>query len=108
MRKKPEIRYKEVDDFKHLPKTQLAILENGARYVRPGGALLYSTCTLNRRENEGVVEAFLSAHDDFRPVDGWELLPRSFVERRDDSPYVRLLPQIHATDGFFFCKMIHR
>ena len=62
IRKKPDIRYKDPAPLAGLPQVQRAILDNAARYVRPGGALLYSTCTLLRRENEEVVAAFLQGH----------------------------------------------
>ena len=65
IRKKPDIRYKDPEKMADLPQLQLQILSNQARYVRPGGVLLYSTCTLLRSENEDVVEAFLKDHPDF-------------------------------------------
>lgn len=61
IRKKPETRYKDPDEIAKLPALQLAILENCARYVKKGGTLVYSTCTILRRENEDVVRAFLAA-----------------------------------------------
>ena len=68
IRRKPEIRYKPLEDFARLPEIQYAILDNAARYVRPGGILLYATCTVLREENEGVLERFLAAHPEFTPV----------------------------------------
>ena len=65
IRKKPDIRYKDPDKMTELPALQLQILENQARYVKPGGLLLYSTCTVLRRENEDVVKRFLETHPDF-------------------------------------------
>lgn len=59
IRRKPEIRYKELDSIKALPEIQRNILETSARYLKAGGVLIYSTCTLNKKENEKVVEAFL-------------------------------------------------
>lgn len=63
--RKPEIRYKDPAQFLSLPETQYAILCSGARMVKPGGTLLYSTCTLNPAENEDVCRRFLSEHADF-------------------------------------------
>ena len=66
IRKKPEIRYKTGEQVAQLPITQLAILEGAAACVRPGGILLYSTCTLLMEENEGVTDAFLRLHPEFQ------------------------------------------
>ena len=65
IRKKPDIRYKNIAQMKELPALQRAILENQCRYVKPGGLLMYSTCTLVKAENEGMVEAFLHDHPEF-------------------------------------------
>ena len=66
LRKKPEIRYKAPEALEGLPQIQGEILANVSTYVRPGGVLLYSTCTLRTQENEAVVQAFLASHPDFR------------------------------------------
>jgi len=65
IRKKPDVRYKKPDDLFALPVIQRAILDNAARYVRPGGTLVYSTCTILPEENEGVSDSFLAEHPDF-------------------------------------------
>ena len=89
IRRKPEIKYKEYDaDIELLPKKQLAILSASASYVKPGGTLLYSTCTVNPRENERVVERFLDKNHSFKKI-----------ER------TLLLPNVNGTDGFFICVM---
>ena len=89
IRRKPEIKYKEYnDDMELLPKKQLAILSASSAYVKPGGVLLYSTCTINPRENEQVVDTFLRKNLSFRQV-----------ERK------LLLPDVDKTDGFFICIM---
>ena len=89
IRRKPEIKYKEYDaDIELLPKKQLAILSASASYVKPGGTLLYSTCTVNPRENERVVERFLDKNPSFKKI-----------ER------TLLLPNVNGTDGFFICVM---
>ena len=59
IRKKPDIRYKDAQDFSALPEIQRAILENSARYVKRGGLLVYSTCTILPEENEQVTDDFL-------------------------------------------------
>ncbi len=104
IRKKPDIRYKSLAETAELPKLQLRILENVSAYVKPGGALLYSTCTILRRENEAVTAKFLSQHPEFS-AEGFELpAPIGRVE----SGMMTLYPHIHDTDGFFFCKLRRR
>ncbi|MBR1762651.1 MAG: 16S rRNA (cytosine(967)-C(5))-methyltransferase RsmB [Eubacterium sp.] len=66
IRRKPEIRYKELDSIKELPKLQLRILETSSKYLKEHSRIIYSTCTLNKRENENVVRAFLEKHKDFK------------------------------------------
>ena len=101
IRKKPDIRYKDPDTMKALPELQLQILKNQARYVGPGGVLLYSTCTLVRRENEGVVEKFLKTNPDFS-VEKLELPP---VFPENDTGMLTLVPGEYDTDGFFICRL---
>ena len=101
IRKKPDIRLKDPDTMKELPALQLQILTNQAKYVKKGGLLLYSTCTLVRRENEGVVEKFLKANPDFytEPLD----LPAPFG--KNESGMLTLVPGQYDTDGFFICRL---
>ena len=101
IRKKPDIRFKDPDTMQQLPALQLAILQNQSRYVRPGGVLLYSTCTLVRRENEGVVEKFLKQNPDFTT----EPLPLPDVFPENTSGMLALVPGEYETDGFFICRM---
>ena len=101
IRKKPDIRYKALAPIERLPQVQRAILENVSAYVKPGGVLLYSTCTVLRRENEAVAQAFLQAHPEFSA----ETLPIPDGLRVTDPRFVTLLPGQHDCDGFFICKM---
>lgn len=101
IRKKPDIRYKDPDSMKDLPKLQLAILKNQSRYVKPGGLLLYSTCTLVRKENEGVVEKFLQDHPEFTT----EPLPLPAPLPKNESGMLALVPGEFDTDGFFICRL---
>ena len=101
IRKKPDIRYKDPVPLAGLPAVQLDILSNAARYVRPGGVLLYSTCTLLQRENEGVVRTFLQNNDAYKAEDYTLPGPAG----ASDSGMVTLWPHIHGTDGFFICKL---
>ncbi len=89
VRRKPEIKYKEhTDEMDLLPKKQLAILTASSSYVKPGGTLVYSTCTINPNENEKVTDAFVKRNPSFKKV-----------ER------TLLLPNVNGTDGFFICVM---
>lgn len=101
IRKKPEIRDKDLSQTGRLPALQLAILRRQAEYVRPGGVLLYSTCTILRRENQAVVEAFLAGCSDFVPE------PVTFPEDSGipTGAMTTLLPCDQGTDGFFICKL---
>ncbi len=65
IRRKPEIKYKPLDEVKNLPEIQYNILETSAKYLKAGGVLLYSTCTLSHHENEKVTARFLAEHSDF-------------------------------------------
>ena len=88
IRKKPEIRYKSLADIGRLPEIQLRILRGGARCVKPGGTLLYSTCTVLKEENRDVIAAFLRENESF-----------AVEEERT------IWPQDHGTDGFYYCRM---
>lgn len=101
IRKKPDIRYKDPASMIQLPQLQLAILKNQARYVKPGGLLMYSTCTLVRAENEGVVEAFLKENEDF----ALEPLPLPKGLPANESGMLTLVPGEYDTDGFFICRL---
>lgn len=101
IRKKPDIREKPLDGLARLPEVQGRILENASRYVRPGGVLLYSTCTILPRENQGVVDAFLACHGDFHK----EPFPVPAAMGAGNDGAMTLLPPLHGTDGFFICKL---
>ena len=100
--KKPEIRHKDPTSFARLPQIQSQILDNCSRYVKPGGLLQYSTCTLSVAENEEVVKRFLSAHDEFSPV------PFSYGPVVGSEGMCTIFPdqfeQIRC-DGFFVAQM---
>ena len=101
IRKKPDIRYKDLKTMAELPALQTEILNNVCRYVKPGGLLLYSTCTLVRAENEDVVEKFLQTHPDFTT----EPLPLSAPFPKNESGMLTLVPGEYDTDGFFICRL---
>lgn len=100
IRKKPDARYKRADDLFTLPMIQGAILDNAAAYVRPGGTLVYSTCTVLPEENQHVTDVFLTEHPKFSRESF--SLPEPVGETEGQ---VTLWPQRHGTDGFYICRM---
>lgn len=100
--KKPDLRYKSEESVMALPELQLSILEASSRYLKVGGTILYSTCTLNSMENEAVVQRFLESHGDF------ELSPFSVGTLAAEDGMLTLAPHLHGTDGFFMAKIIRK
>lgn len=112
--RKPDIRltitYERIEEL--LP-TQQKILSNASRVVKPGGTLIYSTCTLNKRENELQVEEFLSNHPEFSSISIENLLPSKLKsklseERLDEAKkkgMITLTPDLDGTDGFFIAAL---
>ena len=107
IRRKPEIRYKSPEEFADLPMLQLRILQQGAKMVKSGGVLQYSTCTLRPEENEAVVSAFLAQNPDFAP----RLLPLSACFEQSGLPtshQITLFPHIHGSDGFYIAGFVKK
>lgn len=95
--KKPEIKYKKLDDTKKLIPLQKQILETSSRYVKKGGRLVYSTCSVNPNENRKVCDAFLKEHPEFSSL---KVLPH--VKRTvDEGDYLTLMMHTNNCDGFF-------
>lgn len=99
MGRKPEIRYKSLEELNQLPDIQKSILYSCAEMVKQGGTLIYSTCTLNKNENERICDAFLSEFTDFSIAE--DELYSSFTDR-----YITLFPEKNSGDGFFIAKFI--
>lgn len=97
IRRKPEIKYKQLSEFAPLPGIQYAILENASRYLRPGGTLVYATCTVLREENEDVLERFLTTHPEFSPV--------PLTEFSCDAGYKTFTCDDCDCDGFFVGRL---
>ena len=103
IRRKPEIKYKEKEEFRQLPPIQKKILENASKYVKVGGTLIYSTCTIQDSENIDVVNEFLQKHKNF------ELVPIKEVNvdlENQEKGYMKIYPNVHNMDGFFISKLI--
>ena len=94
IRRKPEIKYKDPADFERLPAVQYEILDTASKYVKAGGLMVYSTCTVSRAENDDVVKKFLAAHEDFEP-DGEDFMQT-------------ITPEMYGSDGFFTARLRRR
>ena len=90
IRRKPEIKYKEIQDFTELEVLQGRILEKSSQYLKIGGTLVYSTCTIRDRENGGQIRRFLEKHREFELIEERQLLPTEDI------------------DGFYICKMLKK
>lgn len=100
MRRKPDIKYtKREEDLESLQTIQLAILDNAAQVLKPGGRLVYSTCTVDKRENEGTVEAFLSQHPEMES-ERLTNLPEKLLAKQNNG-MLQVFPQDFGSDGFF-------
>lgn len=100
--KKPDIRYKNKEDIQRLPEIQKEILIQSSKYVKPGGILVYSTCTLRKAENEDVIQYFLENNSDFALSDD------AFNTVNGKNGMKTFFPHIDSTDGFFAAKLIRK
>ncbi len=96
IRRKPEIKYKNPAEFEELPQIQRRILETASKYVKAGGTLVYSTCTLSKAENDDVAEGFREVHPEFVPI--VQDVP---VEGAENSYKRTYFPDENGGDGFF-------
>ncbi len=107
LRRNPDLKWRQsAEAIAGLAATQAAILESAARLLKPGGRLVYATCSLLRAENEEVAQAFSQAHPGLRPLAVQDLLQQAKVADPArlcsiDGLFLRLWPHRHATDGFF-------
>ncbi|WZL74788.1 16S rRNA (cytosine(967)-C(5))-methyltransferase RsmB [Clostridiaceae bacterium 35-E11] len=102
IRRKPELKYNKCpDDIEDITMLQLEILNNASKYVKEDGILVYSTCTIEKEENIGVVEKFIEQNRNFEILDVNDVLPKTL---RSKEKYLQLYPNIHGMDGFFICK----
>lgn len=111
LRRRSDARWrKEPGQLAELSALQLEILQGTSSALKPGGALVYSTCSIAPEENLGVVEKFLKQNPHFRLESILDLLPFA-LERQEDREtakegYLQFLPHIHGTDGFFMARMV--
>ena len=105
LRRNPDARWRlRPEDVPRLAETQLAILRRAASALRPGGALVYSTCTLLPEENERVVAAFLEGAREFRPARR-AAIPAAVRAVLGEDGWMRTFPHRHDTDGFFAARL---
>jgi 16S rRNA (cytosine967-C5)-methyltransferase len=105
LRRNPDMKWRQTpQSVLELNAKQHAILAGAARLVKPGGRLVYATCSLLDEENEAIVEQFLSAHQDFVLVPMTEVLAEQKIALAMGE-YLKLLPHLHQTDGFFAAAM---
>ena len=110
LRRNPDLKWRQSPQaLEELVAKQTAILDSAARLLKPGGRLVYATCSILPQENEAIAEAFTAAHPDFVPLDAGEVLSQLKVEQaaslcsggETGTAYLRMWPHRHQTDGFF-------
>ncbi|NLY47151.1 MAG: 16S rRNA (cytosine(967)-C(5))-methyltransferase RsmB [Tissierella sp.] len=107
IRRKPEIKWnRSQEDIGNLSKLQYDIIENVKDYIKPGGALLYSTCTIEKDENINIINRFIKENPDFK----LESIEDRFKYKENldtlKDGYIQLFPHLHNTDGFFIAKLV--
>lgn len=110
LRKKADLRWRRIkNDINHIVTLQTGLLESAANQVKPGGILVYSTCSIEPEENEVLISDFLSRHPEFSYDYSQPFLPSGFKKafQEQGRPYVITYPHIHGTDGFFIARLKH-
>ena len=108
LRRNPDLKWRQTpESVAELTRKQADILAGASRLVKPGGRLVYATCSILPEENEAIVDAFLAAHPDFERLSAAELLAKQEHRRRCGED-LRLLPHVHGTDGFFAAVLERR
>ena len=101
LRRNPDLKWRQTeDDLRELVAKQAAILDAAATLVKPGGRLVYATCSVLPDENDAIVDAFLAARPKFAQLDAAAILAQAGIAL-DTGPRLRLYPQRHGCDGFF-------
>jgi 16S rRNA (cytosine967-C5)-methyltransferase len=105
LRRNPDLKWRQTSaSVAELSRKQADILSGASRLVKPGGRLVYATCSILAEENEAVVDAFLAAHADFTRLSAAEILAKQDIAI-DCGADLRLLPHVHGTDGFYAVAM---
>jgi 16S rRNA (cytosine967-C5)-methyltransferase len=102
LRRNPDLKRRQSERaLAELTQKQRSIVEAASALVKPGGRLVYATCSLLREENEDIVAAFLEGHADFRLVPAREVVAHLGIALPQVESFLRLYPHVHGTDGFF-------
>jgi 16S rRNA (cytosine967-C5)-methyltransferase len=105
LRRNPDLKWRQTpESIAELTRKQSDIVKGASRLVKPGGRLVYATCSILAEENESVVDAFLAAHPEFHRLSAAEVLARQGIDI-DCGTDMRLLPHAHGTDGFYAAVM---
>ncbi|WP_019140354.1 RsmB/NOP family class I SAM-dependent RNA methyltransferase [Noviherbaspirillum massiliense] len=108
VRRNPDLKWRQTpESIAELKTKQTSILDSAARLVKPGGRLVYATCSLLDEENEAIVEQFIASHQDFVLLPIGAILTEQKIPL-DMQDYLKLLPHIHQTDGFFAAVLERR
>lgn len=106
IRRRPEIKWnRKEEDIKELAKIQKRILNNAKNYLKPGGYIIYSTCTIGEEENLAIVKSFLDENKDFKLVGFEDLLCSDNNLDTAREGHIQMFPHIHNTDGFFIARI---
>ncbi|MBX6422420.1 16S rRNA (cytosine(967)-C(5))-methyltransferase RsmB [Thermosulfurimonas sp. F29] len=109
IRRHPDIKWaRRPEDLVEVPKKQLALLEGLVEVLKPGGVLVYATCSLEPEENEEVVAQFLSSHSEFEIEDPRKVLPEPARDLVDENGFLHTYPHRHGLDGFFGVRLRKR
>lgn len=105
LKRKPDIKWqRKKEDIQEITKVQEQILETCSKYLKKGGELVYSTCSIFREENENIIEKFLQKNKDFKIVEIKDLKQKYFNKYIKQNKYIKVY-QNERTDGFFICKI---
>jgi 16S rRNA (cytosine967-C5)-methyltransferase len=104
IRRKPDLKWRrKEEDIKELAIVQKAVLNAAAKILKPGGIIVYSTCTNEPEETDEVITSFLSSHSEFGIVPPDSYLPESWYSTGEHG--IHLYPHIHKVDGFFIARL---
>ena len=102
LRRNPDLKWRQTEEgLKELNHKQTSILAAAAKLLKPGGRLVYGTCSILREENEDIIANFLASHPAFRLVNAKDVLESLKLDIKETNEFLRLSPQQHQTDGFF-------